>query len=285
MDFFLVDVDTIKCSVPYAEIQDCENIINRLANIILESGGIVNPLFVKKLGFNSYELVYGEVEYYAAVKASEIDPRKGEMIGAFVIEEEQEEPIKIQVDFLRKCLSNKQNAEDDQSLNNEVFLTVSSNNNKLNSVQKDINQLYEKIESFVEMNTAKGLKNLLRKQIESIITEAETKSKKEAIEYLKQSKAKLLEQQNKIDDQILELSKISLADIQSYEQLKILMEKVNTKSTQINASWKAIQHWRNSEEGLTWENLKKSTGGEQSDHKIDKFGQKTYQKLKKVAYL
>ncbi|MGK7881060.1 MAG: chromosome partitioning protein ParB [Crocosphaera sp.] len=283
MDFFLIDVDTIKCSVAYSEIKEYENVVDRLANIILESGGIVNPLFVKKLGFDSYELLYGEIEYYAAVKASEIDPRKGEMIAAFIIEDDQKELIKQQINFLRKSLSNEQSTEGSQSLNTEVVSTVNSNYNKLNSVQKDINKLHEKLQSLMEMNTANGLRNLLRKQLESIINEAETKSKQEAIQYLKNSQAKLREQQKKIDDQILELSKVNLLDI-TYDQLSELMQQVKGKSNQIKASWKAIEYWRKSDQELTWDNLRKSTVNANKE-KIDGFADGSYKILKKVAYL
>ncbi len=276
MDFFLMDVDTIQCSIPYSDIKKHEDIVNRLANIILESGGIVNPLFVKKLGFDSYELIYGEIEYYAAVKASEIDPKKGEMIAAFVIEDEQQELIRQQIKFLRKSLLN----EDDTI---QTVCTANDNYNKLNSVHKDINQIHEKLESLMEINTAKGLKKLLRKQLESIISESETKSKEEAIQYLTKAKYELQEQQKKIDDQILELSKINLVDT-TYEKLSTLMKQVGSSTTQINASWKAVEYWRKSDQELTWDNLRKSTVNGTKE-KIKGFADKSYQILKKVAYL
>ncbi|MDJ0729993.1 MAG: chromosome partitioning protein ParB [Crocosphaera sp.] len=277
MDFFLIDVDTIKCSVPYSQIKDNEKKIDRLANLILDSEGIINPIFVKKIGSNSYELVYGEIEYYAMTKVANIDPEKGETIAAFIIEDAQKELMKQQIDFLRKSLSNG----DDPP---KVVCTASHNLNKLNSVQKDINQIHEKLASLMEMNTAKGLKDLLKKQLESIISEAEIKSKEEAIQYLTKAKYDLQEQQNKIKDQILELSKVNLVDI-TYEQLSTLMQQAAGKSNQIKASWKAIEYWRKSDQGLTWDNLKKSIGGKKSEHKIDNFGQKTYDKLREVAYL
>ena len=163
------------------------------------------------------------------------------MIGAFVIEDEQQEQIKRQVDFLRKSLSNEQSTEDSQSLNSEVVSTVNSNYKKLNSVQKDINHFHEKLESLMEMNTAKGLRKLLRKQLESIISEAETKSKQEAIQHRQNSQAELRNQQKKIEDQILELSKVNLIDT-TYEQLSELMKQAGSSITQINASWKAVEY-------------------------------------------
>ncbi|MGB5772023.1 MAG: chromosome partitioning protein ParB, partial [Crocosphaera sp.] len=164
-----------------------------------------------------------------------------------------------------------------------LVCTASDNYNKLTSVQKDINQIHEKLESLMEMNTAKGLRRLLRKQLESIISEAETKSKEEAIQYLKNSQSQLLEQQKKFEDQILELSKVNLVDI-TYEELSKLMQQAGSKSNQIKASWKAIKYWRDSNQELTWDNLKKSTVNKSQD-KIAGFGSKAYEKLRKVSVL
>ncbi|EAZ92441.1 ParB N-terminal domain-containing protein [Crocosphaera chwakensis] len=273
MNFFLVDIDTIANNIPLSE--DNESSVQRLADAILESECLINPLVVKRLGVDSYELVYGEIEYYAAVKASKIDPRKGEMVGVFILENEKEDSIKTQVNILRKSLSNG-------GKNHQTVCKASDNYNKLNSVQKDINQIHEKLESLMELNTAKGLRDLLGKQINSIISESENKSKEEAIKYLRTSKAELLAQQNKIDAQILELSKVNLADT-SYEQLSTLMKQAGSKSNQIKASWKAVEYWRKSDQELTWENLKKSTV--KSKEKIKGFANASYQVLKKVAYL
>ncbi|MGK7941343.1 MAG: chromosome partitioning protein ParB [Crocosphaera sp.] len=276
MDFFLIDVDTIKCSVPYSQIKDHEKKIHRLANLILDSEGIINPIFVKKIGSNSYELVYGEIEYYAMVEVGKIDPEKGEVIAAFIIEEKQQELVKNQINFLRKSLLNEED-------NSQLFCTASDNYNKLNSVQKDINEIQTKLEFLMEMNTAKGLKKLLIKQLESIISESETKSKEEAIQCLKNSQSELLDQQKKIENQILELSKVNLVDV-TYEQLSKLMQQAGSSITQIKASWKAIEHWRKPDKELTWDNLKKSTLNKSKD-KIKGFAIGSYKNLKKVAYL
>ncbi len=227
--------------------------------------------------------MYGEIEYYAALKASEIDPIKVEMIGAFIIEDDQQKLIKQQIDCLRKSLSNGKKSQQDQRSNNSVVCTASDNYNKLNSVEKDINQIHEKLESLIKMNTAKGLKSLLRKQLESIISEAEIKSKQEAIQHLIKAQYDLQQEQQKIQEQILELSKVNLLDT-TYEQLSILMKQAGSNITQINASWKAVEYWRKSEQELTWDNLEKSTVNKSKD-KIYGFASGSFQTLKKVAYL
>ena len=63
---------------------------------------MINPIVVRRTSLQSYEVVDGEFEYYAAARAREIDPRKGEMIGVFIIDPENEELIIKQVELLRK---------------------------------------------------------------------------------------------------------------------------------------------------------------------------------------
>ncbi|MDB9313201.1 helix-hairpin-helix domain-containing protein [Spirulina sp. CS-785/01] len=76
--------------------------INTLAEQILASEGLINPLIVKRTSLESYQLVEGVLEYYAAVRAREMDPRRGEMINAFIVEGEKAESLQTQVHLLRQ---------------------------------------------------------------------------------------------------------------------------------------------------------------------------------------
>ena len=78
-----------------------ENDLNSAAASILKAEGLINPLVVKRLSLDAYEVVNGHLEYYAAVKAREIDPLKGETIGAFIIDSDNEAALKEQVEILR----------------------------------------------------------------------------------------------------------------------------------------------------------------------------------------
>ena len=82
-----------------------DDIIEKLANAILELQGIVDPIILRRQGSDAYEIVEGVLEYYAAARAREIDLRKGEMISAFILEGEKEEALKEQVELLRKSRS------------------------------------------------------------------------------------------------------------------------------------------------------------------------------------
>jgi len=78
-----------------------EKDLNSAAASILKAEGLINPLVVKRLSLDAYEVVNGHLEYYAAVRAREIDPRKGETIGAFIIDSDNEAALIEQVEILR----------------------------------------------------------------------------------------------------------------------------------------------------------------------------------------
>ncbi len=96
----LVAVKKITSAVPRSNFADAD--LEKLARLILESGGLINPIIVRRNGMDAYEIVDGDFEYYAAARAKEIEPLKGETIGAFILEEENEELLLEQLEILRK---------------------------------------------------------------------------------------------------------------------------------------------------------------------------------------
>ncbi|MEG4571324.1 ParB N-terminal domain-containing protein [Microcoleus sp. N3A4] len=96
----LVAVKRITSAVPRSNFAEPD--LEKLARLILESGGLINPIIVRRNGMDAYEIVDGDFEYYAAARAKEIEPFKGETIGAFILEEENEEILLEQLKILRK---------------------------------------------------------------------------------------------------------------------------------------------------------------------------------------
>lgn len=96
----LVAVKKITSAVPRSNFADPD--LEKLARLILESGGLINPIIVRRNGMDAYEIVDGDFEYYAAARAKEIEPLKGETIGAFILEEENEGILLEQLEILRK---------------------------------------------------------------------------------------------------------------------------------------------------------------------------------------
>ena len=96
----LVLVKKITSTVPRSNF--AERDLEKLAQLILELGGLINPIILRRNGMDAYEIVDGNFEYYAATKAREINPMKGETIGAFILEPENEGLLLEQVQTLRK---------------------------------------------------------------------------------------------------------------------------------------------------------------------------------------
>ena len=147
----LVAVKKISSAVPREKFSEDE--LKRVAELILKAEGIINPPIIRRKSFELFEVVDGDFEYYAAAKAREIDPRKGEMIGAFIIESENEELLTEQVKFLRKRES------DDLDIK------------ELNIKLKEFDSLPEKVENLKVMLTEvaeyiKKIENIVSKQPE-----------------------------------------------------------------------------------------------------------------------
>ncbi|MEH2208037.1 MAG: chromosome partitioning protein ParB [Nostoc sp.] len=99
MNFSLVDVKNIISNEPRSNFAEAD--LENLADIIIETGGIIRPLVVKVTGVESYTVVDGHFEYYAAVRAREKNPRQGEMVNAFVIAPKLEDLVIKQVTSLK----------------------------------------------------------------------------------------------------------------------------------------------------------------------------------------
>ncbi|MEZ4735739.1 MAG: ParB N-terminal domain-containing protein [Caldilineaceae bacterium] len=94
-EFARLDIKEIRADVPRSTF--AEEKIEQLANLILESGGVLRPLVVRQVDIDTYQLVEGALEYYAAARAREKDPRRGELVNAFVVSLKQEEMAKQQL--------------------------------------------------------------------------------------------------------------------------------------------------------------------------------------------
>jgi hypothetical protein len=123
----LVAVKRITSTVPRSNFAEPD--LDKLARLILESGGLINPIIVRRNGMDAYEIVDGDFEYYAAARAKEIEPLKGETIGAFILEEENEGILLEQLEILRKT------AIIDNPSTNEVPQVSSSFEQRLTNIE------------------------------------------------------------------------------------------------------------------------------------------------------
>ena len=92
-------VKEITSNVPRSQFSESD--LEQAAGLILKAEGTIKPLVVRTIGWESYEVVDGHFEYYAAVRAKEINPRDGERIGAFIIEGDKAKVLEEQVEIFR----------------------------------------------------------------------------------------------------------------------------------------------------------------------------------------
>jgi hypothetical protein len=100
---FFVDVKNIESQIPKSKFKKSE--IEKLANLILTTDGLLRPLILKQTGVEQYTVIEGNLEYYAAVRAKEKDLNKAEMVNAFVIIDEQQQSAIEQLTLISKTKS------------------------------------------------------------------------------------------------------------------------------------------------------------------------------------
>jgi hypothetical protein len=164
--FYLVDVKDITSDIPRTNFSEAD--LDILADMIIGSGGILRPLIIKATGAESYTIVDGHFEYYAAVRAREKNPRKGEMVNAFVISPKVEDLIVKQATFIRGVESYDKPV-------NTITETASSDSSRLANLELLIeNQLNEfKLELAQERQRVEDKLKEIQSQIPKQITPLE----------------------------------------------------------------------------------------------------------------
>ncbi|MDI9370166.1 MAG: hypothetical protein GX181_08170 [Synergistaceae bacterium] len=169
MRHFLVDVKSIRCAGARSEFDP--EVVERLADSILRSGGLVKPLVLLPSGPMTYEVVGRRLEYWAAVRAREKDPRAGEMVNSYIIEPESAGVVERQLTILRST-ETKSRMESDSAggLDESAFEEIAS---RLTSIERAV----------AKCATLEQLEEALRKtrdSIESSVASAKPASRKRA---------------------------------------------------------------------------------------------------------
>lgn len=102
--FNYVDVSAIKSDTKKTDFPDEQ--IEQLSDMILETGGLLNPILLTQSGLNEFKVLSGDLEYHAAVRAKEKNLRQGELINAIVASPSLQEAMMKQSNFL-KNIKNK----------------------------------------------------------------------------------------------------------------------------------------------------------------------------------
>lgn len=253
--FLIVELEGVTSRVPRYEFNEAD--LDTLADSILESGGILKPLVLKKIGFEKYEVIDGHFEYYAAVRAREKNPNRGEIVNAFIIPAEKEDAALNQVAFLKGLDSPEKIVPPDEK--NEI--------GKLLVQNKQIYAMLNQLISNPPTNTQK------------VNTDDRLKSLENKIEHLTSVVEKLFTEVEKLipPPPPPKLNLITATN----EEIMISLSQVGANANYIKSALQAIEYWRQPGKNLTWENLYKST--KSGEHKIKNFANATYQKLKEIA--
>jgi DNA uptake protein ComE-like DNA-binding protein len=149
--FLRVDITDINPSVPRENFSETE--LENLANLIIEIGGIVRPAILKKADNKKvderYDIISGDLEYYASVIANQKVPDI-EMINAFVVDKEAENIALQQIQLLSSSPALITMSEKTE---NPLELRISNLEKRLETqlqvireeYQKEIKRLEEKI--------------------------------------------------------------------------------------------------------------------------------------------
>ncbi|MBE9245534.1 chromosome partitioning protein ParB [Microcystis aeruginosa LEGE 00239] len=149
--FLRVDITDINPSVPRETFSEAE--LENLANLIIKMGGLIRPAILKKADNKKvderYDIISGDLEYYASVIANQKVPEI-EMINAFVVDKEAES---IALQQMKLLSSSPGLITTPEKTNNPLELRMSNLEKRLETqlqaireeYQKEIKRLEEKI--------------------------------------------------------------------------------------------------------------------------------------------
>ncbi len=187
----LVAVKKINSTVPRSNFSESE--LNRAAQLILKAEGIINPLVIRRTSLESYEVVDGDFEYHVAARAREIDPRKGEMIGAFIIDSENEEVLLEQIKALRMRESDSRRGEA-SGIEAQPPLMSSSGDiqeikNLLLQMGKYLEEKLDAISNKMEQSLRGMVEDAVKKQLEAVRQEISQPAPEREAEAVQTSKS------------------------------------------------------------------------------------------------
>lgn len=120
-----VAIKRITCNQPRSLFNSDQ--IEAAAKAIIAAEGTINPIIVERTGINSFELIDGDFQFYATVRAKEIDPEKGETVSAYIIDEENRNIFQQQLEIFRKQLTQTTSSETQSNSNNSIQYSLITN--------------------------------------------------------------------------------------------------------------------------------------------------------------
>ncbi len=158
----LVGVKKISSSIPRSHFDS--NKLEEIARAILEAEGVINPIILRRTGLTSFEVVNGHLEFYAAVRAREIDPLKGESIEAFVIDPDKEKALEKQIEILRglgnpETTNTSTSPEDETRLEQRLTQIETTLNQYFSNLSVDLTKMQQELKRQSEQVLAKPVES------------------------------------------------------------------------------------------------------------------------------
>jgi len=146
-DFLLIDLQDVVATKERSYFPETD--LHNLANLIVAMKGLMRPVILKKIGFERFQIIEGNLEYYACLIAKEKE-RSLETINAFVVDKEAENIALQQIQLLSPSPGLITTPE---KTDNPLELRVSNLEKRLETqlqaireeYQKEIKRLEEKI--------------------------------------------------------------------------------------------------------------------------------------------
>lgn len=142
----IIDIDSIQVkSSPFDPAQKATQ-IEALANTIIDLGGLVNVPVVQQIGVDEYELISGYLEYYAYVKAYELNPRLPDRITVFVSNTKNQAAIRQQLEILQVIEAPQQNLPQSTNSNkSEIDLQIKNLESSINNINQNFSASIEQL--------------------------------------------------------------------------------------------------------------------------------------------
>ncbi|MGB3299653.1 MAG: hypothetical protein WBA76_15415 [Phormidesmis sp.] len=137
----MVDVKDITSTVPRSEFDVRK--LEQLAQSILAAGGLLSPLLLKQTGAESYKVLTGDLEYYAAVRAKEISPRTAEMVNAFVVSDELAKTAVEQFKVLHRSSADRALASARSKTSDAGGQQIANLGDRMEELMRDFKQMHQ----------------------------------------------------------------------------------------------------------------------------------------------
>ena len=125
--------------------------IEHLANSIVKLQGLLTIPIVKRTGVESYQLLSGYLEYYATLRAIELEPKLPERIRVFIVDEESINTALEQLDEIKKISEENKSSVDKNQLQLDNIMSM------LKTMDASIP---ERISSYIKQFNSKILDNI-----------------------------------------------------------------------------------------------------------------------------